>query len=111
MWAGRLEQTRSTSSASILLFSSTSPSSLRIKVGTVGINNDTQLVAASNFAPVKKSPFAAFSILSRASVLQGLKTNPECTGLIFPISVGEIDSFLTMTSRMLAGESFRHSCS
>lgn len=54
--------------------------------GTVGTNIGAQLVACSSFAPDKKRPFPALNIFSWASELQGLKTNTECTDLIFPIS-------------------------
>ena len=68
-------------------------------------------MAVSNLAPNKKNLFPTFKITSRASSLQGLNANPKLTGLIFLISVDEIRSFLTITSRMPAGDNFRHSCS
>ena len=97
------------SSASIDLLTSCLLCNVRTEAGTVEITTDTQLVANSNFAPDKKSPFSAFKIASRASIIHRLRAKLEWTGFIFPIKEGEIVSLLTITSRIPAGDSLRHS--
>lgn len=57
------------------------------------------MVAGSIYAPEKKSLLPAFNSFPRVSELQGLEVNPECTDLILPISEGDIDSDLTITSQ------------
>lgn len=104
-----MERSRSASLASIELYTSISPYSFRMDAGTVGMVTSTQLVADSNLAPYKNKPLPTFSIASRASVLHGLKANLEWTGLILPIREGEKESFLTTTSHISAGDSFRRS--
>lgn len=108
---GLIVETLSISSASSAFVTSVRPSKVRMYEGTVGIITGTQLEAGSILAPVKKNPFPAFSISSRSVSPHGLNANPECTAFILPIDEGETARFFTTTSRMPAGDSFRHSCS
>lgn len=108
-WAGHIEQTCSTSSIITELLTSISPYALRIALGTVGIIIRIQLVVNYIITPDKNRSFPALRTVPRASVLQGLKANPELTGFILPDNDSEIASFGTINSRMPAGEILRYS--
>ena len=73
------------------------------------MNNGIQFVAGSSLAPVDINLPAACRSAARASVLHGLRANPERTGLIGPIEAGEIEGYLTIATRTSDGESLRDS--